>query len=181
MIFTRTGLGDSYVVELTPHGDDRGWFTRYYCKDEFKEIGFTKEWVQFNHSYTAKTGTVRGLHYQISPFQEIKLVRCIRGAIFDVIVDIRRQSPQFMKWIGVELNETNKKMLYIPEGFAHGFQCLTDNCELLYHHSCAYNKDAERGIRFSEPKLELQWPIPVTIVSDRDQNHPLLTNEFKGV
>ncbi|OSZ77596.1 dTDP-4-dehydrorhamnose 3,5-epimerase [Chitinophagaceae bacterium IBVUCB2] len=181
MIFNSTPLSGSYTIDLKPFTDDRGWFGRYYCKEEFKQIGHTKEWVQMNHSASNKKGTIRGLHFQISPYKEIKMVRCIAGEIFDVIVDLRKDSPTFLQWFGVELSAQNKKMIYIPEGFAHGFQCLTDHCELLYHHSEMYQPKAEAGIRFDDSMVHIKWPLPVTIISERDAAHPLINEDFKGV
>src|SRR5262245_4353691 len=138
MKFIPTGLKGSFVIEIEPQADGRGWFARYYCKDEFRDIGHHKDWVQLNHSVTNKKGTIRGLHFQKPPMAEIKLVKCIAGKVFDVIIDLRKQSSTFLKWFAVELSAKNKKMLYIPEGFAHGFQCLEDHCELIYHHSEYY-------------------------------------------
>jgi len=181
MTFTETPLAGSYVVELKPFADDRGWFARYYCKNSFAEIGHTKEWVQMNHSVSYAKGTIRGMHFQVEPYREIKMVRCIAGAVFDVIIDIRKDSATFLQWFGVELSAENKRMLYIPEGFAHGFQCLSDNCELLYHHSEFYQPGAEAGIRYDDPFIDIQWPLPVTVLSGRDASHPLFNNDFKGV
>lgn len=181
MTFTPTTLAGSYVVELDTFSDDRGWFTRFYCKNEFATIGHQQEWVQMNHSFTTKKGTVRGMHYQLPPFREIKMVRCIAGAILDVIVDIRTGSPTFLQCTRVELSAKNKKALYIPEGFAHGFQALTNECELIYHHSQFYTPGAEGGIRFDDPMINITWPLPVTLISDRDANHPYLTEQFKGI
>jgi dTDP-4-dehydrorhamnose 3,5-epimerase len=134
-----------------------------------------------NHSYTTKKGTVRGMHYQLPPYREIKMVRCVRGKVFDVIIDIRRSSDTFRQWFGVELSPAAMNMLYIPEGFAHGFQTLADDSELLYHHSEFYTPNAEGGIRFDDPSVNIKWPLEVTSVSERDLNHPLLTKEFKGI
>jgi dTDP-4-dehydrorhamnose 3,5-epimerase len=181
MTFTPTTLQGSYIIEATRSGDDRGWFARTYCADEFSQIDHKGEWVQMNHSYTAKKGTVRGMHYQLPPYREIKLVRCIRGKIFDVIVDIRKDSSTFLKWFGAELTDSAMNMLYIPEGFAHGFQTLTDDCELIYHHSEFYTPGAEGGIRYNDPMVNIRWPLDVTIISDRDKNHPALTENFKGI
>jgi len=181
MIFTPTSLAGSYIVELEPFSDDRGWFARFYCKQEFQQIGHQQEWVQLNHSFTTKKGTIRGMHFQKPPFREIKMVRCISGSIFDVIIDIRKDSPTFLQWTGVELSAENKKMLYIPEGFAHGFQTLSDNCELIYHHSAFYTPNSEGGIRYDDPQVSINWPLPVTIISERDANHPLLNEQFKGI
>jgi dTDP-4-dehydrorhamnose 3,5-epimerase len=181
MKFAQTSLAGVYIIELHPFSDDRGWFARYYCKNEFKEIGHTKEWVQMNHSVTYDKGSIRGMHFQFAPHREIKLVRCIAGSVFDVIIDIREGSETFLQWYGVELSAANKKMLYIPEGFAHGFQCLDKNCELLYHHSEFYMPAAESGIRYSDPSVNIEWPLPVTVVSGRDASHPFLDKNFKGV
>ena len=143
MIFTATELVGSYVIDLQPIEDERGWFARTYCKNEFGKIGHTKDWVQLNHSFTKQIGSIRGMHFQLAPFSEIKLVRCIAGAVYDVIIDLRKNSPTFFKYFGVELSASNKKMIYIPEGFAHGFQALTDDCELIYHHSQFYTPGVE--------------------------------------
>ena len=181
MNFFETKLRGSYVVELSPVSDERGWFARYFCKDEFRKIGHDAEWVQMNHSFTSKAGSLRGMHFQLRPHREIKLVRCVEGKVFDVIVDLREGSPSFLQWTGVELSAENRKMLYIPEGFAHGFQCVTDNCSLLYHHSAFYQPGSEGGIRYDDPLINIPWPLPVTVISDRDATHPLLTDAFKGI
>jgi len=181
MKFKETPLKGSFVIDLQPVEDERGWFARYYCKDEFKSIGHTKEWVQLNHSVTNKKGSLRGMHYQLKPFTEIKLVRCISGAVFDVIVDLRKGSESFLQWFGVELSAVNKKMIYIPEGFAHGFQCLIDDCQLLYHHTEFYRPGAEGGIRYKDPLINISWPLDVTFISTRDKEHPVLDKSFKGI
>lgn len=181
MIFNPTKLEGSYVIDLEPFSDERGWFARYYCKNEFQQISHQQEWVQMNHSVTYEKGTLRGMHFQLPPFREIKMVRCIAGVIFDVIVDIRKDSPTFLQWTGVELSADNKKMLYIPEGFAHGFQALTSNCELLYHHSAYYTPGAEGGLRYNDPAMKIEWPLPVTVLSARDANHPYVNEQFKGI
>lgn len=181
MIFTPAPLAGSYIIDLTPFSDSRGWFARTYCKNEFIEIGHTKEWVQLNHSFTVKAGTLRGMHYQLHPFEEIKMVRCIAGAVFDVIVDLRKGSGTFLKWFGVELSSKNKKMMYIPEGFAHGFQTLTDDAELIYHHTGFYTAGAEGGVQYNDRLLEIAWPLEVTDISERDKQHPLLNDSFTGI
>lgn len=181
MTFHQTPLSGLYIVDLTPFQDKRGWFARYYCKDEFAQIGHTAEWVQMNHSFTALKGSLRGMHYQLPPFREIKLVRCIAGAVFDVAIDLRQDSPTFLRWFGVELSAENRRMFYIPEGFAHGFQTLSDNCELLYHHSAYYTPSAEAGLRYDDPLTGIRWPLPPADVSDRDKTHLLLTKAFKGI
>ncbi len=181
MIFTPTTLAGSFVIDLTPFSDSRGWFARTYCKDEFKQISHNKEWLQINHSFTQKAGALRGMHYQNPPFTEIKMVRCIAGAVYDVIIDLRKGSSTFLQWFGIELSAKNKKMLYIPEGFAHGFQTLTTDCELIYHHTTLYTPGAEAGVLYNDPIINIQWPLAVTEVSDRDLNHTLLDNNFAGI
>jgi dTDP-4-dehydrorhamnose 3,5-epimerase len=181
MIFTPTSLAGSYIIDLEPKSDERGWFARYYCKNEFQKIGHTKEWVQMNHSVSNKKGSIRGMHFQIHPYKEIKMLRCIAGSVYDVIIDLRKGSKTFLQWMGLELSAANKKMLYIPEGFAHGFQCLEDNCELIYHHSEFYKPGAEAGIRYNDPLVSIQWPLPLTVISPRDDQHPYLDENFKGI
>lgn len=181
MIFTETILKGSYEITLTPHGDSRGWFARTYCKKEFEHIGHQQEWVQMNHSYSSQKGTVRGMHFQHAPFAEIKMLRCIAGSVYDVIVDLRKDSQTFLKWFGTELSAENKKMLYIPAGFAHGFQTLTDDVELVYQHTEFYTPSAEAGIRYDDSAVNIQWPLAVSEISERDSNHPLIDSTFKGL
>lgn len=181
MIFSPTPLNGSFVIDLEALMDKRGWFARYYCKKEFSQIGHKDEWVQMNHSFTSSIGTIRGMHFQKEPFKEIKLIRCVAGTVFDVIVDLRQGSPTFLKWFGIELSAGNKKSIYVPEGFAHGFQSLSDNCELLYHHTAFYQPGSEGGIRYNDPAMGINWPLPISVISDRDDQHPLLDNEFKGI
>jgi dTDP-4-dehydrorhamnose 3,5-epimerase len=181
VIFTETILKGSFVIDLEPRGDSRGWFARTYCKNEFAAIGHTKEWVQLNHSFSSQKGTLRGMHFQMPPHAEIKMVRCISGAVYDVIVDLRKDSDTFLKWFGVELSAENKKMIYIPEGFAHGFQTLTDNAELIYHHSEFYSASAEAGILYNDKATGIEWPLPVAEISERDTKHPVIDQTFKGL
>ncbi len=181
MTFSATPLAGSFVIGLTPFSDDRGWFARTYCKNEFEQIGHTAEWVQLNHSFTAAKGSVRGMHFQYPPHTEIKMVRCIAGAVFDVIIDVRAGSPTFLQWFGTELSAQNKRMLYIPQGFAHGFQTLTGNTELIYHHSSFYTPGAEGAVRFDDKRIGIHWPLTVTDISQRDKQHPYLDDSFKGV
>ena len=181
MIFTPTPLSGSYTIEPNILNDERGWFARYYCKNEFKEIGHEKEWVQLNHSVTNKRGTVRGIHFQNLPFREVKMIKCIAGCIYDVIIDLRADSPTFLKWFGVELSAKNRKMLYIPEGFGHGFQCVENNCEVIYHHSEFYTPNSEGGVRYSDPAINIEWPLAVSIVSARDRSFPFVDENFKGI
>ncbi|MBO9658342.1 MAG: dTDP-4-dehydrorhamnose 3,5-epimerase [Chitinophagaceae bacterium] len=181
MIFTPSSIDGVFVIGLEPRGDSRGWFARTFCKKEFEAIGHVKEWVQMNHSFTAQKGSIRGMHYQLPPFREIKMVRCIAGSVMDVVVDLRESSPTFLQHVAVELSARNKQMIYIPEGFAHGFQCLEDDCELVYHHTEYYTPGAERGIRYDDPAIHIHWPLALTEISDRDKSHPLLDKHFKGI
>jgi len=181
MIFEETKLKGAYVVSLNPLSDARGGFARTFCKKEFEQIGHKKEFVQMNHSWNKNKGTVRGMHYQIPPFQEIKLIRCVRGSVLDVIVDLRKYSPTFLQHVTVELSAENKKMIYVPEDFAHGFQALEDDSELIYHHTEYYTPDADRGLRFDDPALNIKWPLPTVMVSDKDKSYKLIDNTFKGM
>ena len=181
MKFIALNLTGAYLIQPEAFADNRGYFFRYFCKDEFKQIGHTKEWLQCNHSFTKAKGSIRGMHFQLPPHSEIKMVRCIAGQVLDVIVDLRKDSPTFLQWNSIELSAENRNMLYIPEGFAHGFQTLTDNCELLYHHSALYQPGAEGGLRFNDPRLAIKWPVIPTVISDRDLNHSLLDNSFEGI
>ena len=164
MIFEPTSLQGSYLVKLQPIQDERGFFVRTFCKKEFKDIGHDKEFVQMNQSYNKLKGTLRGLHFQLAPHQEIKLVRCIAGSVYDVIIDLRKGSETFLQWFGTELSVENHLMMYIPEGFAHGFQALTSDCHLIYHHSEYYVPGAESGLRFDDPELKIEWPLPLTVI-----------------
>jgi len=181
MTFTETPLKGCYVIRPEIFSDDRGWFARTYCKTEFAQIGHSGEWVQMNHSFTAKTGTVRGMHFQLPPFAEVKLVRCVSGAVQDVVIDIRKDSPTFLQWFHIELSAENRNMIYIPAGFAHGFQTLKENSELIYHHSQFYKPGVESGIRYNDLTIKIDWPLPVVMISDRDNQHPLLDGNFKGI
>ncbi|MEI6947700.1 dTDP-4-dehydrorhamnose 3,5-epimerase [Paraflavisolibacter sp. H34] len=181
MIFTPTPLAGGYEITLTPFSDSRGWFARFFCRQEFEQIGHSKEWMQMNHSFTSARGAVRGMHFQYPPFREVKLVRCISGAVFDVMVDLRQDSPSYLQWYGAELSAERRNMLYIPEGFAHGFQTLTENCELIYLHTALYQPKAEGGIRYDDPALNIQWPLPVAELSERDKKHSFIDKNFKGL
>jgi dTDP-4-dehydrorhamnose 3,5-epimerase len=181
MKFKETKLKGAYIIELSTISDDRGVFMRTYCKDEFKAIGFEKEFVQFNQSINYKKGTLRGMHYQIPPFAECKLIRCISGAVLDVIVDIRNASSTFLQWHAEVLTENNYKMVFIPEGFAHGFLTLEDNSNLMYHHTSFYNKESDRGILYNDALLAIRWPNNVGIISQKDKSYTVLDNNFKGI
>jgi len=181
MIITETTLKGSYVLRLEPIEDERGWCARTYCKNDFLAIGHTKEWVQMNHSFTKQMGTIRGMHYQRPPYGEIKLVRCIAGSVFDVIIDLRSNSETFLQYFGIELSATNKKMIYIPEGFAHGFQTLSNDAELIYHHSQFYLPGVEAGLKYNEPAIKINWPLEITSISEKDNSHPFIDANFKGL
>ena len=161
-------------------GDNRGFFSRLYCAEELSvAAGWNKPIVQINHTFTARCGTVRGLHYQVQPYTEMKLVNCIHGEIWDIAVDIRMDSLTFLQWHAECLSSTNGKAMLLPEGFAHGFQTLTDHCELLYLHTAAYTPQAEAGLRYNDPHIGIVWPLQITEISERDAHHPFVTKEFK--
>ena len=181
MIFKETSLKGSYVLTFEPIEDQRGWLARTYCKNEFLAIGHTKEWVQMNHSFTKQKATVRGMHYQRSPYGEIKLVRCISGSVYDVIIDLRAHSASYLQYFGIELSAVNKKMIYIPEGFAHGFQALSNDAELLYNHSQFYLPGVEAGVKYNDPAINIKWPLELTNISERDNSHPFIDANFKGL
>jgi dTDP-4-dehydrorhamnose 3,5-epimerase len=181
MKFIETPLAEAYVIELEPFQDERGMFARTFCQNEFEKIGFDKPIVQINHSVTRQKGAIRGMHYQRPPACEIKIVRCVQGRVFDVMVDIRAGSPTFLKWYGVELTQDNLRMFYIPEGFAHGFQACTDNAELIYFVSAFYTPELERGLRFDDPAIAINWPLPVGEMSAKDNRCPLINSSFSGI
>lgn len=168
MRFLATDLAGAFLIELEEHHDERGFFARAWCAHEFEVHGLRSTIAQVNVSYNATKGTLRGLHYQVPPSAEAKTVRCTRGAIFDVIVDLRRDSPTYMRWLGVKLNATQRNMLYVPEGFAHGFQTLEDETEVLYLMSNFHDPQTARGIRFDDPAFAIKWPLPVLSISEKD-------------
>jgi dTDP-4-dehydrorhamnose 3,5-epimerase len=172
MKFTETCLKGVFIVEIEKLSDDRGFFARSWCQKEFEAIGLTSRVVQANLSANQKNGTLRGMHYQIAPYQECKLVRYTRGAIFDVIIDLRPDSPTYKQWTGIELTADNYTMLFVPEDFAHGFQTLADDTEVTYQVSQFYTPGSEKGIRFDDPTFGIQWPLAVTIISAKDKSWP---------
>jgi dTDP-4-dehydrorhamnose 3,5-epimerase len=174
-------LGDVKLIERQRVGDRRGYLARVFCADELAEAGWTEPVAQINQTYTAQRGTVRGLHFQRPPHAEIKLVTCLRGEVFDVAVDVRRDSPTYLQWCGETLSADNGRALLIPHGFAHGFQALTDDVELLYCHSAAYNAAAEGGANVRDPRIAIRWPLPIGELSARDTNHPYVGAGFEGV
>jgi dTDP-4-dehydrorhamnose 3,5-epimerase len=172
---------NAFVLQAEPYVDHRGKFGRIYCQDELKQIGHYKQIVQINHSSTRKSGAIRGMHFQYSPRAEIKMVQCLRGSVFDVIVDLRRDSDTLLQWYGEILSDDNLKMIYVPEGFAHGFQTLEEDTELLYLHTEFYSPEHEGGVRYNDPMLSISWPLEVTEVSQKDQEYPLLSKDFQGI
>jgi len=172
--FTETQLKGAFLIELEPHEDSRGFFARTFCAREFKEHGLESNFVQCSLSMTRSRGTLRGMHYQLPPAYEIKLIRCVAGAIHDVIVDLRRDSPTYLQHFGVDLTAQNRRALYVPKMFAHGFQTLEDGSEVFYQMSEFYAPDKSAGVRFDDPKLGIQWPLPVATIADKDRTWPLL-------
>lgn len=177
MRFVDTPLKDAVVVELEKLEDERGYFARTWCVREFGAHGLDEHLVQCSTSFNVVRGTIRGLHYQVAPHAETKLVRCTRGAIFDVIADIRPSSPTFLQWFGVELTADNGKMLYIPKGFVHGFQTLEQNSEVFYQMNEFYEPSAARGLRWNDPLLGVRWPLDVQVMSPKDRGYPDSTRE----
>ena len=174
MKFLTLALPDVRLVESEPRSDSRGSFARVFCADEFASHGLASAFVQANVSINHRRGIVRGLHWQRPPHAEVKLVRCTRGAIYDVVVDIRPDSPTHLRWVGVELSAENGRMMYVPEGFAHGYQTLTDLADVHYMVSCAYAPASEAGMRFDDPALAIAWPLEPGGISDKDAAWPLL-------
>ena len=174
MIFTETALKGAFIIEPELHLDERGFFASTWNQREFADRGLEARVVQSNVSLNLRRGTLRGMHFQISPHQEAKLVRCTSGSIFDVIIDLREESPGLHQWVGVELSVTNRLMLFVPEGFAHGFQTLEDNTEVAYQISEYYHPESARGLRWDDPVIGITWPLPISVISERDRNHPYL-------
>jgi dTDP-4-dehydrorhamnose 3,5-epimerase len=172
MRFEPAGLQGAFVVELEEHEDERGSFARTWCRSEFAAAGLATEFVQGNTAVTHRRGTIRGMHHQLPPHDEAKLVRCIRGGIWDVLMDLRPDSPTFQQWVGLELTEENRKMLYVPEGCAHGYQTLLDDSEVFYLVSAFYAPEAERGVRFDDPAFGIEWPLPPREISEKDRGWP---------
>jgi len=168
MLFSPTTLKDAMLIDIEKRGDDRGYFARTMCRDEFAAHGLVSEFVQANHSYNRMRGTLRGMHFQRAPHEEVKLVRCVRGAILDVIIDLRPASPTYRKWEGFELSAENGRLLYVPGGFAHGFQTLVDDVDVTYQVSHPYTPTAEGGVRYDDPAFGIEWPEPVTVISPKD-------------
>ena len=176
-----TPIDGLLVAESTPHTDPRGAFMRCFCHPTLQSTMGQRQIQQINHSRTEAVGAVRGMHFQQPPFAEMKLVRCLRGRVWDVAVDLRQDSSTFLQWHAEELSPTNNRMMLIPEGFAHGFQVLEPASELLYLHTAVYTSTAEGGVRFDDPAIGISWPLPAVDLSPRDQTHPLLNESFQGI
>lgn len=179
--FHDTHLPGLKLVQRKPIEDARGFFARFYCADEFGSAGMDKPIAQINHTLTRSKGAVRGLHFQTPPHAEIKVVSCLAGAVFDVAVDVRADSDTFLQWHGEVLSAENCRSLLIPEGFAHGFQALTEDCELLYLHTATFQPEAEGALNCSDPRLAIHWPLPVSELSERDRAHPFVDANFSGI
>ena len=172
MIFNETPLAGAYTIDLELLSDERGFFARSWCQDEFAAHGLQTRIVQCNTSFNHRSGTIRGLHYQRPPHAEVKVIRCTRGAIWDVIVDLRPGSPNYLRWFGAELTASNRRMMYVPEEFAHGYITLEPETETFYQVSEFYTPGAEGGIRWNDPAIGIDWPIEPVVVSDKDAGHP---------
>ena len=180
-ILSQTPIAGLQVIQHQPLGDQRGYFERMFCCEELQSIIGARQITQVNHTKTKKVGAVRGMHFQNPPHAEMKLVSCLRGEVFDVAVDLREGSPTFLQWHAEILSNDNHKTFAIPEGFAHGFQALTGDCELLYFHSAAYRPEAEAGLNALDERLSIMWPLPILERSMRDQQHPTLADDFAGI
>ena len=176
MIFTPTGLAGAFVVEIEPRGDDRGFFARAFCRREFEKIGLRVDFVQANTAFSKEKGTLRGMHFQRPPHAEAKYLRCIKGAVFDVMIDLRPDSPTRKKWFGVELTAENRKMVFVPEGFAHGYLTTAADSEVFYLVSAFYAPEAEGGVRWDDPAFDIEWPPTADlIISHKDRAWPLFS------
>lgn len=178
MRFTETPIKGAYLIAPDFFKDERGFFARVYCADDFKDKGIAPIFVQANNSLSCKKGTLRGMHYQLPPKAEDKLVRCIKGSFYDVVLDLRHDSSTFGQWYGVLLTAENLKMMYVPKGCAHGFITLEDNSEVFYMVSETYSKEHERGIRWNDPYFKIEWPEKPTVISEKDMNHPDFNPEY---
>jgi|TARA_B110000444_G_C18851092_1_gene605667 dTDP-4-dehydrorhamnose 3,5-epimerase len=181
--FTVSALPLSGLNKITRQalGDRRGYLSRLFCKDELRHAGWTKPIAQINHTYTQKKGVVRGMHFQYPPHEEMKLISCIRGEVWDVAVDLRKHSPTFLHWHAERLSADNLCAVVIPEGFAHGFQTLSEDCELLYSHSAPYSAESESGLNILDPLLKIEWPLSISDASERDTNLPMISSSYEGM
>jgi len=181
LIYVAASIEGVNRIEREVVNDNRGHFTRIYCDEELKKIGLKKPICQINYSDTKLKGTVRGMHFQFKPCKEVKIITCLSGSVFDVVVDLRHDSPTFLKWHAEILSEKNKNSLVVPEGCAHGFQTLTDDCKLIYLHTQMYNPSFEGAINPEDPLIGIKWPIPISKMSDKDSGHPLIDETYLGV
>lgn len=180
MRFNQTPVRGCYTIELEKRGDDRGFFARFFCQGEFERQGLRSNFVQINNSLSGKRGTLRGMHYQLSPAAEAKVVRCLSGGLYDVVLDLRPDSPTQGRWFAAELNSENRLMMYVPEGCAHGFLTLADDTEALYLVSAFYAPDKEHGVRFDDPAFGITWPFRPSEISDKDRKWPDFDPSFHG-
>jgi len=180
MKFVETKLKGAFIITPDFIKDERGFFARTFCRREFKDHGLNPDLVQCNISFNKEKGTLRGMHYQVPPHAEVKMVRCTAGAIYDVIIDFRPASPTFMQWFAAELTAENHGQLYVPEGFGHGYQTLLPDTEVFYQVSAFYNPQSERGVRWNDPAFGITWPLTITLISQKDQIHPLVNNRILG-
>lgn len=176
-----TPISDLWVAETEVMEDERGQFSRFFCEDDLRAAAGNRRIMQINHSRTRAVGAIRGLHFQYPPHAEMKMVRCLRGRVWDVAIDLRKESPTFLRWHAEELSPANGRLMIIPEGFAHGFQVLEAETELLYLHTACYVPGAEGGVRHDDPLVGIAWPLAVTEISPRDRQHPLLPADFSGI
>jgi len=181
MIFSETKISGAYVINPEPLSDGRGFFARLWCREEFQKYSLQTDFVQANTTYSRERGTLRGLHYQVPPYTETKLVRCIRGAIYDVAVDVRAKSETFGNWMGVKLTQDNRNMFYVPKGCAHGYLALTDGAEASYFTTAVYSPAAERGIRYDDPSFDILWPSPVRVVSEKDKSWSAFNHSMDSI
>jgi dTDP-4-dehydrorhamnose 3,5-epimerase len=179
--FAPTPLAGLMRVQRRHIEDERGFLSRFYCAEEFAAAGVAQPIAQINHTLTRRKGTVRGMHYQLPPYGETKMVNCLRGEVFDVAVDVRKNSPTFLRWYGETLSASNRRGLVIPAGFAHGIQALTEDCELMYLTTAAYRPAAEAALHPADPRLAIAWPHAITELSERDRSHPMVTLGFDGI
>jgi dTDP-4-dehydrorhamnose 3,5-epimerase len=177
MVFSETAIAGAYIVDLEPGSDARGFFARVWSEEELAARGLITSISQMNISFSIRRGTVRGLHYQTAPHQEVKFVRCTRGAVFDVLVDLRPDSPSYLRWAGYELTQDNRRAMYVPKGCAHGYLTLCDDAEVTYSASAPYTPLAERGIRYDDDAIGIRWPLEVSVVSDKDRAWPDVSPE----
>lgn len=176
MVFTETPLSGAFVIDIDPIRDERGFFARTWASDEFERRGLDATLVQCNLSWNKRKGTLRGMHFQRGPFEEVKIVRCTRGALLDVVIDLRRDSPTFCQWTSVALDADSRRMLYVPKGFAHGYQTLTDDVEVYYHVSTPYEPAHATGVPWNDPAFAIEWPLEPTVISEKDRTWP----SFRG-